>query len=512
MSLTAHVEDARPRLGLAIAWLGDETGREGEVALFDEAEGERVVGGPGAERRATFVRQRPGIREGTPPLVAPEPLLGATAAGGQLEISPGPLGRLRVDGADVARAVVGLGAVVAVPGHAVFVVVRRPPLLPAVRATRAEHAFGDADAFGCAGESAEAWRLRDTIALAARSPAHVLVEGPSGSGKGNAARALHALSPRADKPLVVVSDGAMPAAEELFARAAEGTLVVDPAEALPPEAQARLLHFARTQRIDSLAGDLPMQVRVVVLARRLEGSFGAELRSRFLSLALPAFASQREDVPLVLRARALAAVDRNPELGATFTVTGAAGRRAVRFDGDLIEAVLRRAWTAGGFEVDRILWRAMTTSEGDALALTEAAQSMRGPDTSAGGAPADGAVERPRLPRARGWNEVRVRPVDGLTVLVTVGARSARCSHVDLGLASYKSRGPTRAWELLLATCEGRGTFGWRQFGDSRDTVRKQVERLSEALGAAVGLEESAFEPYDPNRGWVARFLAVPER
>jgi hypothetical protein len=131
-------------------------------------------------------------------------------------------------------------------------------------------------------------------------------------------------------------------------------------------------------------------------------------------------------------------------------------------------------------------------------------------------APAAGGVrgqaERLGIPRARNWGEVRVRPVDGLTVLVTVGARSARCSHVDLGLASAKSRGPTKAWELLLATCEGRGTFGWRKFGESRDTVRKQVERLSEALCAAVGLEEAAFEPFDANRGWVARFLAVPER
>jgi transcriptional regulator of acetoin/glycerol metabolism len=389
-------------------------------------------------------------------------------------------------------------------------------VVPAVRSARVEHAFGEPDAFGWAGESPEAWRLRDTVALAARSPAHVVVEGASGSGKGIVARALHALSPRADKPLVVVSDGALPAADEILARASGGTLVVDPAELLSQDAQARFLHFARTQRVDSLAGELPMQVRLVVLARKLEGSFGAELRARFLLLALPAFASSREDLPLILRARALAAADRTPELGACFAAADAAGGRALRADGDLVEAVLRRAWTAGGFEMDRVLWRAMTTSDGGVLALSDAAaQSMRRalPHTEASPAPtALGHAERLGLPRARSWGEVRVRPVDGLTVLITVGARSARFSHVDLGLASAKSRGPTKAWELLLATCEGRGTFAWRQFGDARDTVRKQVERLTEALCAAVGLDDAAFEPFEPSRGWVARFLAVPER
>jgi hypothetical protein len=508
-------------MGLSMAWFRDEAGREGEIALFDEVDEVRVVGGADVGRRAAFFRQRPARNEGAAPLTSAEPLLLVKARGGQLEIAPAPGRSLRVDGADVASAKVDVGAVVAVPHHIVLVVVRRPALLPPVRSVRVEHAFGEPDAFGWAGESAEAWRLRDTIALAARSPAHVLVEGPSGVGKGIAGRALHALSPRAGEPLVVCSDGALAAADELLARASGGTLIIDPAEALTPDAQARFLHFARTQRIESLAGELPMQVRLVVLARRLEGTFGNELRSRFLSLVLPGFASRREDVPLILRARALAAADRTPELGASFVVANADGRRAVRIDGELVEAVLLRSWAAGGFEIDRLLWRAMTTSDGNALALTEAAvQSMRAAHPMPAATPPSppppagirGRAEGFGLSRAQHWGEVRVRPVDGLTVLVTVGARSARCSHVDLGLASAKSRGPTKAWELLLATCEGRGTFGWREFGDTRDTVRKQVERLSEALCAAVGLDEAPFEPFDANRGWVAKFLAVPER
>jgi transcriptional regulator of acetoin/glycerol metabolism len=501
-------------MGLSVAWLRGETGREGEVALFDEVEGARGVGG--FEGGAAFLRQRPGRNESTGPLAGAPPLIVVKPRGDQLEITPAPGRAIRVDGAVVASASVGAGAVVAVDDDVVLVAVRRPPVLPAARSFRLEHAFGEPDAFGCAGESAEAWRLRDIIALAARSPVHVLVEGPSGVGKGIAARALHALSPRADKPVVVCSNGALPSDDELLARASGGTLIVDPAEALPADAQARFLHFARTQRVESLAGELPMQVRLVVLARRLEGTFGNELRSRFLSLTLPGFQSRREDLPLILRARALAAVERTPELGACFAVTSVGGERVVRVDGDFVEALLRRSWTAGGFEMDRLLWRSMTTSDGDAIMLTDAAvHSARGHSghaASASAPPLRGHLERLGITGAQGWGEVRVRPVDGLTVLVTVRTRSARCSHVDLGLASAKSRGPTKAWELLIATCEGRGTFAWRQFGETRDTVRKQVERLSEALCGAVGLEEAPFEAFDSNRGWVAKFLAVPER
>ena len=57
--------------------------------------------------------------------------------------------------------------------------------------------FGEADRHGLVGESPAAWALRAAIEFAGRAPAHVLVHGPSGTGKELVARAIHAASARA---------------------------------------------------------------------------------------------------------------------------------------------------------------------------------------------------------------------------------------------------------------------------------------------------------------------------
>jgi two-component system nitrogen regulation response regulator GlnG/two-component system response regulator HydG len=461
---------------------------------------------------------RPGQNEPAPSLYVSRPLLGLQAKQEGLEVVAASGAKLRVDGAEVSRATVAPGSVISVAGELILVCVRRPPVLPALRSFPVSRVppFGEPDAFGLAGESPETWRVRDTIAVAARAPVHVLIVGSSGTGKGIAARMLLALSPRTGGPVVVCSDGQL--ADDLAARTAEGTLVVDPGEALGPEMQARLLHLARTQRPESLAAAAQslMKTQVVVLARGLAAAFRDELRSRFMTVTLPSFDTRREDLPIIARARVLALASTMPQLATPFVTTSPSGMRAVRLDGDLIEMLLLRRWTAGGFEMDRVLVQSMHESSGDTLTVP-AALSLAGanavpPSNVAQTAPSTTLADRLGLPLPLTWGEVRIRPVDGLTVLLTVRTRSSRCTHVELDLASAKSRGPTKAWELLLATCEGRGTFDWRRFGNTRDTARKQVERLSEALTAAFKLEDPPFAPFDPRRGWVAKFLAVPER
>jgi two-component system nitrogen regulation response regulator GlnG/two-component system response regulator HydG len=506
--------DTRLSSGLMIAWFYDDPSRVGEVALFSE-EGPEAATIGGAESShahpAVFQRQRPGKSEPGSALATGGTLLLVRAIDGHLEVAPAAGKRLRVNGAYVERASVGAGVVVTVPGEIVLLGVQRTAVLPVLRSFRPEHAgaFGEPDAFGIVGESPEAWRSRELLAVAARAPAHVLVEGPSGTGKGNWARALHALSPRAAGPFVVCSDGALPPSEEILARASGGTLVLDPVEALAPEAQRRFLQFARTQRPESLAADgrPPMQVRLVVLARKLTGGFGDELLARFLPLATAGFEDRRQDIPLIARARARALAESTLEL----LRTARAG--ALHIDGELVEALLRRRWAAGGFEMDRVLFRAARVGAADGLTFDAASSEDETEGTvHRSDHPPSSLAERLGFLTARTWGDVRIRPVDGLTVLVTVRTRTVRCMHVELGLASAKSKGPTKAWQLLLATCEGRGSFDWRHFGATRDTVRKQVERLSAALIDAFGLEDPPFEPFEPTRGWLAKFLAVPER
>ncbi len=68
----------------------------------------------------------------------------------------------------------------------------------------------DASPGGIVGNSDAVRSLLDVVQQAASSSAAVLVEGESGTGKDLVANALHALSPRASRPLVKVNCAAIP--------------------------------------------------------------------------------------------------------------------------------------------------------------------------------------------------------------------------------------------------------------------------------------------------------------
>lgn len=110
------------------------------------------------------------------------------------------------------------------------------------------------------------------------------------------------------------------------------------------------------------------------------------------------------------------------------------------------------------------------------------------------------------LPTALSWRDLRVYRVDGHTISIRSGAFHKRLSYIDLGMASANTREPTRAWEMLMALCEGGGTLQWR--GDAV-TVKKQVSRLRTHLKEAFGLETDPFAPYAPG-GWRSQFAAYP--
>ena len=158
----------------------------------------------------------------------------------------------------------------------------------------------------------------------------VLLEGESGTGKEVAARAIHALSPRAEGPLVVVDSGAIPASlieSELFghekgaftganeARAGAfeeadgGTLFLDEIGELPLELQPRLLRFLERQEVKRVgaARHRPVDVRVVAatnrkLAGEVEaGRFRQDLfyRLSVVRLELPPLRERPDDIVLL---------------------------------------------------------------------------------------------------------------------------------------------------------------------------------------------------------------------
>lgn len=180
------------------------------------------------------------------------------------------------------------------------------------------------------GRSAHATELRRRLRAIAPSDVDVLLTGPTGAGKAVVARAVHDLSPRAQRPFLVVDCAALPAAgaeAELFGHEAGafpgalrprfgrfehargGTLVLDAVDALPLPLQPRVLRVLE-DRVTLRLGShepIPLDARVIATAQEdlaalvARGAFREDLSWRLAvtRLRVPALSERREDVPLL---------------------------------------------------------------------------------------------------------------------------------------------------------------------------------------------------------------------
>jgi two-component system response regulator HydG len=174
-------------------------------------------------------------------------------------------------------------------------------------------------------------RLFDVLPDVAASNATVLLQGESGTGKELFARALHNLSPRRDRPLVVVNCGALPEQlleAEIFGvrkgaytgavedrpgrltQAEGGTLFLDEIGDLPLALQVKLLRVLENREYQALGARRPQRadVRFVAATHRdlenmvKEGSFRQDLffRLNVVQLLIPPLKERPEDIPLLL--------------------------------------------------------------------------------------------------------------------------------------------------------------------------------------------------------------------
>jgi len=183
------------------------------------------------------------------------------------------------------------------------------------------------------GRSAVIQRIFRDIEKVAPTKASVLITGESGTGKELIARAIHRLSPRADRPFVKVNCAAIPRElieselfghekgaftgavlkrRGLFEQAHGGTLFLDEIGDMDLVAQAKVLRAVQSGEISRVGSEhvIHVDVRVLTatnkdLARAVEtGRFREDLffRLAVFPIRSPALRERVEDIPLLARA------------------------------------------------------------------------------------------------------------------------------------------------------------------------------------------------------------------
>lgn len=213
----------------------------------------------------------------------------------------------------------------------------------ALRATAAAAGRGpDAVETRLIGQSPAMRALRDRLRAVAATDADLLIEGATGTGKEEVARALHEASARAARPFVQVNCAALPEGlveSELFGHepgafpgatrtrygrfehARGGTVFLDEIDSLALPVQAKLLHAIQNRQITRLGSNetVPLDLRFVAASKRnLEaaaaaGEFRGDLlyRLNVVTIRVPGLDERREDIPLLFLALLAGAAKRH---------------------------------------------------------------------------------------------------------------------------------------------------------------------------------------------------------
>jgi DNA-binding NtrC family response regulator len=222
----------------------------------------------------------------------------------------------------------------------------------------------------------------DIIARVAPSDANILVTGENGSGKGTIARALHAASARAARPLVTVNAGGLSEGvfeSELFGHvkgaftdakadrvgrfelADGGTLFLDEIANVPLNLQTKLLRVLETGEFERVGSSRTRRVNVRIVSATnsdlhqevATGRFRQDLLFRLntIEIRVPPLRDRREDIPLLadhfLRQHA------------------ARYRKSIsRFDSAALRALTEHTWPGNVRELDHAVERAVLMAQG----------------------------------------------------------------------------------------------------------------------------------------------------
>jgi DNA-binding NtrC family response regulator len=233
--------------------------------------------------------------------------------------------------------------------------------------------------------------LLESVRKVAATGATVMIFGESGTGKELVARSLHRLSPRATRPFVSVSAGALPETlleSELFGYekgaftgamtakpgrfelANGGTLFLDEVGDISPAVQVKLLRVLQERRFERLGGtrSIEVDVRVISATNRdlqqliADGGFREDLyyRLNVVPLVIPPLRKRPADIaPLV----------------AHFLEKFGAGDRAI--SPEAMEALASYPWPGNIRELENTIERVTILSHGPMIELADLPAEVR---------------------------------------------------------------------------------------------------------------------------------------
>lgn len=228
----------------------------------------------------------------------------------------------------------------------------------------------------------------------AATEATILLTGESGTGKELAARALHALSRRAEGPFVAVNCAAIPEGlmeseffgvergaftgadrtrEGKFEAAGGGTLFLDEVGELPLAIQPKLLRVIQEGRVTRVGGsaERELDLRLVAatnrdLEREVEaGRFRSDLfyRLNVIPITMPPLRDRREDIPRLVEHFVHRAERRH-------------GVRVRPFPGSVLKRLLDHFWPGNVRELGNVVERLVLLAEDGIVAPTDLPESF----------------------------------------------------------------------------------------------------------------------------------------